>query len=169
MKAFSVSPEGGHPKESGGDKGETRKEFLDSRRCGGAEFLSATADADKESFGEALGSSETCSGESTSSTCKAFCGPPQISDAGAKRCMEPSIAVTTTPSGIPVDHLIWGGSAEEISQDHDASSTNEVAAATESFLVKSEILGEGEAEGRGDDDVGAADWLDVTHALLNRA
>jgi len=183
MRAFSIAWNGYRPGEGGRDGGET---FLHPGGQSEAELLwEVGIVADEESFVSApfvSGNSPTWSDPSMSSTPGTFPSPSQWVGVRAERSVEPTAAsAASTARGKPPRQRTWCGSENEFRAEKDPGRHADMAhggmcgrggeaeGVTDPSEISVQVSARGEMEEAEDNDIGAADWLDVTHALLDAA
>lgn len=174
MRAFSIPPDGVRPKGSDADHGD---HFLDPGEVSEGGFCLARIGANEKAFYSAplsSGSNGARADPPMPSTREAFGGP---SESRQERCVEPSAApIASTPSARPPhpscchsETELNGGDVLSYGGQSSGYDVGGAATSPEPLLMEPEVIGEGVAEQAEDDEIGAADWLDVTHALLDSA
>lgn len=180
MGAFKTPSVGVGSADSGVDKGER---FLGPGGQSEAEFVSARNVSEEQSFDTMpfpSGCSNNSSAPLTSSTCEASRGPSSSGLARAERCMETAEATTSIPSS--TYHSSCFHSGTRLSSEHGANENVDVVGgesgdgyavgggvgdSSETSLMIPQGPRMGFVEETGDHDIGAADWLDVAHAMLD--
>ena len=175
MRAFSIPSNDARPKET--DAGNRDKSSDPRGRFAGG-IVSARIGADEEVFFSAPLSTESNEGRphpSASGTCETLRDSSESDHAGHERRVEPAASPTASaPSATSPVHPSSCRSATELNGEHVAHGGNVceygvggVATPPETFLMEPAVLGEGVVEELEDSDIGASDWLDVTHSLLD--
>lgn len=166
MKAFS-KPSGGivSHDESGGDKGEVCSGLAGQNQSG--RLAASIAPAKGAWIQPTCSSGGSGAGHDLSSTC-------DTSRGGTEWCLESTGGATThtASSSCHSNRCDWG---TELSQEYGARGNPDLVciglsgglAAPNERLLTTEGVGEGAIEEMEDNDIAAADWLDVTHALLD--
>ena len=156
------------------------EKISDPRDWNAEGFMSARVSADERLFCSAPlppRSTGAWANPLTPSTCETFGDPPQSDHAAHERCVEPTAPPTASaPSATSPHHPGCSYPAIELNSEdvvhggivceHDVSG---VATSTDTFLVEPDVLGDEVVDEAEDNDIGAADWLDVTHSLLDEA
>ena len=183
MRAFSIVSDDIQPAEGGWDKLE---KFLDPGGQREAQVLAAAFVADGDSYFAAPfvpGNRETWSDPSMSTTREAAQPPSQTVHEGAGSCIKPAQAlITSAASSASLLHHNCSPSETDLSTEEDFCRLADMAhggmatscgvdegVAHSPETMTPQVVGEGGIEEAEDDDVGAADWLDVMHALSDAA
>ena len=183
MRAFSMPSGGYNSKEGGWNEAE---KVLDPREQEKGGFVPARMAGEEKVPDPAPFCSEATGAwfdPSMSRTCVAPRCLAEVGHAVAGRCIGPAVAATTSTSSVEYQlHPINCHSVTEPSEQDGASikvdaahgrsvgGCSVVGGATDcpkTSLVIQEVLNEGIVEDAEDHELGAADWLDVTHALLD--
>ncbi|CAM9492008.1 unnamed protein product [Ectocarpus fasciculatus] len=114
--------------------------------------------------------------ETQSDTLSAYSFPENIVGAGLVRpteggpegCMGPTLASTARTASLVPSNYTWRSLKEELPSDSIENKADSVVIAHEPLLRLPGMSGEGEVvEDTEDDSIGAEDWLDVTHGMLD--
>ena len=183
MRAFSIASDNIQPTAGSSDKLE---EFLDPGGQREAQLLAAAFVADGDSCFPApfvMRNRETWSDPSMPTTRDAAQHHSQTVHDGAGSCIEPARALMASAASSPSSlHHNCCPSETDLRTGEDCCRLADMAhggisarcgvdggVAHSPETMTLQAVGEGVIEEAGDDDVGAADWLDVMHALSDAA